>query len=296
MRTSIGKRRQASLLGSATIRSWKALTQDSVAWVDVVRLTVGSALALVLAYSLNVSGGFVTVLGVLFIPFMPHTPVLGLLRMIAGVVACGLGWLLSYQLVDQPWFLVPLLAFNAFIFFYFLARGLPLMIMLILGLFPLAVGWMIMTGRTGSDVIVLILELECGLFAAEFVSFVWPKTAEKKLRNRIGTELLAVRDDYRSMLGENEERGRLGKVKWEPARSLGFNRLSDLMKSERGKNDPDLSRLLSIVNHTRYLLAWPTIFSSFVPSGRFDQWMTELRSIRNQVHQSVYQILPDLSS
>ena len=76
MSNSVGKRRHASLLGSAMERTWKTLTQDPVAWVDVIRLTVGSALALTLAYSLNVSGGFVTVLGVLFIPFMPHTPVL----------------------------------------------------------------------------------------------------------------------------------------------------------------------------------------------------------------------------
>ena len=296
MTNSAGKNRHASLLGSATERSWNALTQDSVAWVDVLRLTVGSALALILAYSLNVSGGFVTVLGVLFIPFMPHTPVLGLLRMVAGVVACGAGWVISYQLVDQPWLLVPLLAFNCFIFFYLLARGLPLMTMLILGLFPLAVGWMLMTGRTGSDVVVLILELECGLFAAELVAFVWPKTAERQLRTRIGQELIAVRDDYRAMMGESQQPGRLGKVEWKPSRSLGFNRVSDLMKSERGKADLELSRLLSIVNHTRYLLAWPTIFSSFVPSGKFDRWMIDLRSIRNQVHQAVYRILPDLSS
>ena len=292
----VGKRRRSSLLGSASGRTWKTLTNDPISWVDVLRLTVGAALALTLAYSLSVSGGFVTVLGVLFIPFMPHTPVLGLLRMVAGVVACGLGWVISYQLVDQPWFLVPILAANCFLFFYLLARGLPLMIMLILGLFPLAVGWMIMTGSTGSDVVVLILELECGLFAAELVSFVWPKTAEKQLRNRLGKELIAVRDDYRSVLGETEELNRLGKVQWEPARSLGFNRLADLMKSERGKDDPELSKLLSIVNHTRYLLAWPTIFSSFVPSGRFDEWMLELKAVRNRVHQSVYRILPDLSS
>ena len=298
MSTSASKRRQrqSSLIGSAASRSVKGLTQDPVAWVDVLRLTVGASLALILAYSVGVSGGFVTVLGVLFIPFMPHNPMLGLMRLVAGLVACTLGWVISYQFVDQPWLLVSLLATNCFFFFYLLARGLPLMSMMLLGLFPLAVGWMIMTGRTGSDVVVLILELECGILAAELVCFIWPKTAEKQLRTRIGAELISAKIDYQAMLGENDHRGRLGKVQWDPARSIGFNRLSELMRSERGKDDKELSRLISIVNHTRYLLAWPTIFSSFVPSGSFDQWMIDLRPYRNRLHQSVYRILSDLSS
>ena len=296
MRSSLRKRRQPGLISSATTRTWQAFRHDPIPWLDVLRLVVGASLALIIAYSLNVSGGFVTVLGVLFIPFMPHNPILGLLRIISGLVACGLGWVLSYQFVDQPWLLVPMLAINSFIFFYLLARGLPLMSMLLLGLFPLAVGWMIMTGRTGSDVVVLVLELEAGIVAAEIVCFIWPKTAERQLRTRIGTELRAAKDDYQAMLGENDERGLLGKVQWQPARSLGFNRLSEMMRAERGPNDPVLSRLLSIVNHTRYLLAWPTIFSSFVPAGRFDRWMTDLRSTRNRIHQTVYRILPDMAA
>ena len=70
MRSSLRKRRQPGLISSATTRTWQALRHDPIPWLDVLRLVVGASLALIIAYSLNVSGGFVTVLGVLFIPFI----------------------------------------------------------------------------------------------------------------------------------------------------------------------------------------------------------------------------------
>ena len=71
MTDSTTRTRQQTLIGSSISRSTKALFRDPIPWVAVLRLSVGSALALLIAYSINVSGGFVTVLGVLFIPFMP---------------------------------------------------------------------------------------------------------------------------------------------------------------------------------------------------------------------------------
>ena len=159
MSTSSRRGGHQTLIGSSISRAIDALFRQPIQWVAVLRLVFGTALALVLAYSINVSGGFVTVLGVLFIPFMPHNPLLGLGRLLAGAVACGGGWLVAYQFVEQPWLLVPLVSMNAFLFFYLLARGLPLMSMLILGLFPIAIAWMLMVGRTGSDVVTLFLEL-----------------------------------------------------------------------------------------------------------------------------------------
>lgn len=295
MSTSSRRGGHQTLIGSSISRAIDALFRQPIQWVAVLRLVFGTALALVLAYSINVSGGFVTVLGVLFIPFMPHNLMLGLGRLLAGAVACGGGWLVAYQFVEQPWLLIPLVAMNAFLFFYLLARGLPLMIMLIIGLFPIAIAWMLMVGKTGSDVVTLFLELECGILASEVVCLIWPKTATRDFRDRLSQDLLSLKDDYRTVLDDSDHRGRVGKVRWNPARSLGLKRVAQMMRSERGAQDPELSRLISIGNHIKYLLSWPSVYQSFVPAGRFDKWMNDLRPVRESIHASVYPALTDLA-
>ncbi|MEC9233395.1 MAG: hypothetical protein VX403_05745, partial [Planctomycetota bacterium] len=84
MSTSSRRGGHQTLIGSSISRAIDALFRQPIQWVAVLRLVFGTALALVLAYSINVSGGFVTVLGVLFIPFMPHNLMLGLGRLLAG--------------------------------------------------------------------------------------------------------------------------------------------------------------------------------------------------------------------
>ena len=113
--TSVAHRRHSyDMLGGVLERTNATLFSRDTEWSMVLRFILAALLALAVAYGIGLTGGLVTVIAVLFMPVLPHSPTLGLLRAGSAVVGFGIGWILSYQFVDQPWFLIMLLMANAF--------------------------------------------------------------------------------------------------------------------------------------------------------------------------------------
>ena len=66
-----------------------------VDWVQVARYLMATVLAIGIAYGIGLSGGVVTVIAVLFMPALPHSPRLAIWRFLTGVIGFGGGWLVA---------------------------------------------------------------------------------------------------------------------------------------------------------------------------------------------------------
>ena len=86
-------------------RMFTTLFRHPVPWTQVLRVILATVFSLGLAYGIGLTGGLVTVIAVLFMPVLPHSPSLAILRFGSAIVGTGIGWSLSYQFVDQPWLL-----------------------------------------------------------------------------------------------------------------------------------------------------------------------------------------------
>ena len=75
---------------------------ETVQWDQVLRFIIAALVALGVAYGIGLTGGLITVIAVLFMPVLPHSPSLAVLRFGTGIAGFGIGWLLAYQFTDQP--------------------------------------------------------------------------------------------------------------------------------------------------------------------------------------------------
>ena len=283
------RRHSYDMLGGVLQRTNATLFSRDTEWSMVLRFIVAALVALAVAYGIGLTGGLVTVIAVLFMPVLPHSPTLGLLRAGSAVVGFGIGWILSYQFVDQPWFLIMLLMANAFFWFYMMASGLPFLTMMLLGMMPVLVVWMVYAGLSSSVVATVLAEFLCGVFASEVVALAWSNSGGRRIRMRAAETLRGFARQIRTTYGEErpgEESS--GTAVWNPAQSLNFNGLLAIARSELGASSIEFQRLCRLVEDVRYLLAWPKIYSSFVRGGHFDRWMIDLEQEREDLHQAIY--------
>jgi uncharacterized membrane protein YccC len=288
--TSLTSHRHSfDMLAGVLNRTNATLFSPNTEWAQVLRFILAALLALAVAYGVGLTGGLVTVIAVLFMPALPHSPTLGLMRAGAAVLGFGIGWILSYQFVDQPWFLIMLLMANAFFWFYMMASGLPFLTMMLLGLMPVLVVWMVYADLPPSVVATVLAEFLCGVFASEVVALTWSNSGEKRIRKRAAAAMRGFAVEIRTTYGEDrpDERTR-GEADWNPSQSTNFNSLLLIARAELGEASPEYRRLCALVEHIRYLVAWPKIYESFVRGGHFDQWMIDLEKEREALHQAIY--------
>lgn len=266
-------------------------------WGQVLRFIIAALLALAIAYGTGLTGGLITVIAVLFMPVLPHSPRLAVLRFGSVIVGFGFGWIMAFQFVDQPWLLFAVLMANAFFWFYMMATGLPFLTMIVLGLMPVLVGWMVYAGKTPQDVYFGLGQFLCGIFAAEVVSLLWPNTAATRIRKSAAASIRQFSDQVRTAFTvEKVGRTQVVKANWMPSLSLGFNNLLAFAREENGDQSREYRRLTGLVENVRHLVAWPKVYSSFLRSGRFDQWMVDMREPRKMVHEEIYKSMEALAN
>ena len=269
-----------------------------VDWVQVARYLMATVLAIGIAYGIGLSGGVVTVIAVLFMPALPHSPRLAIWRFLTGVIGFGGGWLVAYQFVDQPWLLLSIVFMNSFFWFYMLATGYPFLNMMILGIMPVLVTWMVYAGAPMRDVAIVLAEYLCGVFASEVVSHLWPNSGEKLLKKNAAAALRSFANQIRSVFGDGRPgKTESGKSVWTAAQSLGFNNLLVRCRAEFGsKQSADYQRLVGLVENIRHIIAWPRMYSFFVRRNHFDKWMMDLMDERNALHHATYRSMDALAS
>ncbi len=262
----------------------------------VVRLMSAATLALLLAYSLGVSGGMVTVIAVLFMPTIPHSVLLACSRLVFAVVGCGLGWILGTQFGENPFILFTILATNSLVFYYLLAKGLPVFIMILMGLMPIGFAWLVISGKSAVVAEVVLIELLCGLVAMEVVSLLWPDRALDRLRASVGGALCGFSSDYAGMFEDSGKVSLIRTSHWRASTSTAFNNSMLFARSEIGTRSRELNRLVSVVDQIRHVLPWPDILFLFMSGGKYDTWALDLTPERTRLHRSVEATTLELGS
>lgn len=266
-----------------------ATFRGPIPWPEVFRVLLAITLSLAFAYGIGLTGGLVTVIAVLFMPVLPHTPSLGLLRAGSAILGTAVGWALAYQFVDQPWLLFSLLMANAYFWFYMMATGFPFLTMMLMGLMPVLVGWMVYSEVPAERVAVVLAQILCGILGTEVVAFIWPNTAERRVTRLCALTLRAFSDQIRTAFGvDRPQRTRIGRVAWVPAQNVGFNLLLGLARAELGEQSSRFTRLAGLVEHVRYMMVWPKVYESLANSGHFDRWMVELEPERLAVQNGLF--------
>ena len=253
----------------------------------VIRQMIAATLALLLAYSVGVSGGMVTVIGVLFMPSIPHSIFLACSRLVFSVVGCGMGWILGMQFGETPLVLITLLATNALIFYYLMAKGLPVFIMILMGLMPIGFAWLVISGKSSVVAQEILIELLCGVFAMEVVSLLWPDRALDKLRANVGGAMCRFSHEYQQMFDGTGSKSVIRPKHWRASTNTAFNTSMLFARSEVGSHDRELNRLVSIVDQIRHVLPWPDILYLFLSGGKYDKWATELSTERSDLHRCI---------
>lgn len=290
------------LIESAFRRMRDTVLRKPIVWVQVCRLILAVWIALSLSYALGLSGGVITVVAVLFLPAIPHSLNLVALRVVTAIIGFGGGWMIAYEFVEQPWLLVAVLSVNATVWFYFAARGMLFLSMMMLGLMPFLVGWMVYAGKPAEAVSDALVEYLCGLAGAEFIALVWPITGVTKLRGQIGAALRDVENNLEVVVvGQSTHKARhdrqaIGPDGWTAARSLGFNASIAQARAERGDVDHEIKQLLAIAEQTRSIIALPAVYRSFVVGKHIDDWMFELEDERLDVRCVLYPALESIAN
>ena len=264
-----------------------------IQWDQLLRFLLAVVVALGVAYGIGLTGGVITVIAVLFMGVLPHSPQLAIFRAVSGIVGFGFGWLLSYQFVDQPWLLFTIAFTNGFVWFYLLARGFPFLTMLVLGLAPVLVVWMVYAGRPMGDVATMIAEYLCGVFGAEVVALAWRNSGSTLVKKSAAAALREFSAQIRSTYGvDRPSETEAGRTVWRPSQSLGFNNLLMRCQAEIGSSkSPEYQHLVGLVENVRHIVAFPKMYALFVRRGHFDEWMVDLMQERNAVHIEIYKTM-----
>ena len=262
----------------------------------VIRLMSAATLALLIAYSLGVSGGMVTVIAVLFMPTIPHSVLLACSRLVFAVVGCAMGWILATQFGENPFVLFTILAANSLFFYYLLAKGLPVFIMILMSLMPIGFAWLVIAGKSSVVAEQVLIELLCGVVAMEIVSLLWPDRALDKLRAGVSGAMWRFSREYTRMFDDAGTEGLIRPTHWRASASTAFNTSMLLARSEVGSHNRELNRLVSVVDQLRHVLPWQNTLALFLSGGKYDKWATELSSERNQVHRCVAKTTLELGS
>ncbi len=267
-----------------------------IQWDQALRLILAVILSLAVAYGIGLTGGLVTVIAVLFMPSLPHSPSLAVMRFLSAIVGCGVGWLFAFQFVDQPWLLFGILMANSYFWFYMMGTGFPFLTMMLMGLMPVLVGWMVYAGRSPEVVSTVLGQILCGIFGSEVICLLWPNTAEKRIAKASAATLRAFSKQIREAFGSDRPEGnQTGKVRWVPSQSLGFNNLLTLARAELGEESKKFKSLAGLVEHIRYLLVWPKVYEVFIRGGHFDKWMIDLEPERLKLHDELYKAIERLA-
>jgi hypothetical protein len=270
--------------------------RETTQWDQVLRLVLSALISLGIAYGIGLTGGLITVIAVLFMPVLPHSPSLAILRFATGIAGFGLGWILAYQFVDQPWLLILVLATNSFFWFYMLATGLPFLSMTVMGLLPFLVGWMVYAGKPPSAVATSLAQYLCGVVGSELVAMFWPNSGVMRVKAASAATLRLFAKHIRTGLGSDRAgQTEMGKTNWEPSKSLGFNNLLLRVRMEMGESSRDFRRLAGLIENIRHLAAWPKMYRMFVHGGHFDQWMVDLMEERNALHEAIYKSMDEVA-
>jgi uncharacterized membrane protein YccC len=267
-----------------------------IQWDQALRLILAVILSLAVAYGIGLTGGLVTVIAVLFMPSLPHSPSLAVMRFLSAIVGCGVGWLFAFQFVDQPWLLFGILMANSYFWFYMMGTGFPFLTMMLMGLMPVLVGWMVYAGRSPEVVSTVLGQILCGIFGSEVICLLWPNTAEKRIAKASAATLRSFSKQIREAFGSDRPEGnQAGKVRWVPSQSLGFNNLLTLARAELGEESKKFKSLAGLVEHIRYLLVWPKVYEVFIRGGHFDKWMIDLEPERLKLHDELYKAIERLA-
>ena len=250
----------------------------------VIRLMTATMLALLIAYSIGVSGGMVTVIAVLFMPTIPHSIFLACGRFIFAVVGCGMGWILGNQFAETPLILFAILVGNSLFFYYLLAKGLPVFIMILMSLMPIGFAWLVIAGKPSSVAQQVLTELLCGVFAMEAVSLLWPDHALHKLRTGVGGALCRFSQTYARMFRNSDPSSLVRPTYWRASTNIAFNTTMLHARSEVGSRNKELRRLIGIVDQVRHILCWPDMLFLLFSGGKSDKWATDLSSERRHLH------------
>lgn len=284
------------MLEGSLFRMNTTLFRTRIHWDQALRLILAVLLSLAVAYGIGLTGGLVTVIAVLFMPVLPHSPSLAVLRFLSAIVGCGLGWLFAFQFVDQPWLLFVVLMANAYFWFYMMATGFPFLTMMLMGLMPVLVGWMVYAGKSPEVVSTVLGQILCGIFGSELICLLWPNTAERRIAKASAATLRDFSKQIREAFGRDRPAGnQAGKVRWTPSQSLGFNNLLMLARSELGEETKRFKSLAGLVEHVRYLLIWPKVYEVFIRGGHFDKWMIELEPERLKLHEELFKAVEQLA-
>ena len=272
------------------------LDPRTVQWDQVLRFILAALVSLGVAYGIGLTGGLITVIAVLFMPMLPHSPRLAIFRAVTAIIGFGFGWLLSYQFVDQPWLLLLVLSANAYFWFYMMASGFPFLSMMVLGLMPLLVAWMVYAGKPPEMVSTSIAQFLCGVFGSEFIAMVWPNTAAMRLRKQSAGALRTFASQIHAGFGSDlVEQKTLGSTDWDPTISLSFNNLLMSAREELGVRSREFIRLSGLVENIRHIAAWPRIYHLFITGGRFDKWMIDLLDERTVLHGEIYKSTEEIA-
>ena len=281
------------MLETSIDRFSTGLFRVPIEWDQVLRFLLAVVVALGVAYGIGFTGGVITVIAVLMMNVLPHSPRLALFRAVSGIVGFGSGWLLAYQFVDQPWLLLAILFSNAFVWFYLLAMGFPFLTMLVLGLGPVLVAWMVYAGKPMGEVATTIAEYLCGVFGAEVVALTWQNSGSKLLKKSAAAALREFSAQIRSIYGvDRPARTEAGETVWKPSQSLGFNSLLMRCQTEIGsKRAREYQHLVGLVENVRHIVAFPTMYALFVRRGHFDKWMVDMMKERDALHIEIYKVM-----
>ena len=205
----------------------------------VIRLMCAATLALLIAYSLGVSGGMVTVIGVLFMPTIPHSVLLACSRVLFAVVGCGMGWILGIQFGENPFILFSILAANSLVFYYLLAKGLPVFIMILMSLMPIGFAWLVISGKSALVAETVLIELLCSVIAMEVVALLWPDRALDRLRGGVGDAMRRFSKNYTRMFDDSGAGRLIRPIHWRASVNTAFNTSMLMARSEVGSRNRD---------------------------------------------------------
>ena len=177
-----------------------------------------------------------------------------------------------------------------------MATGFPFLTMMLMGLMPVLVGWMVYAGKSPEVVSTVLSQILCGIFGSELICLLWPNTAEKRIAKASAATLRDFSKQIREAFGSDRPLdNQTGKVRWTPSQSLGFNNLLTLARSELGEETKRFKSLAGLVEHVRYLLVWPKVYEVFIRGGHFDKWMIELEPERLKLHDELYKAVEQLA-
>ena len=170
-----------------------------------------------------------------------------------------------------------------------MATGFAFLSMMVMGLMPILVAWMVYAGKPPSVVATSLAQYLCGVFGAELVALLWPNSGVMRVKAASAATLRLFSNQIRTGFGSGRPgRTQMGVANWEPSKSLGFNNLLLQVRAEMGERSRDFRRLAGLIENIRHLASWPKMYQMFLHGDRFDQWMIDLMEERNALHQEIY--------